>query len=299
MKRHAFLIMAHNNWYTLEKLIQIIDAPWNDIYLHIDSKSKDFNQQHFLSLTKAANIRLTKRHEVTWGDESQIRAEMELFKASYQNGPYHYYHLLSGSDLPLINAKGIYDFFDDKECNYLHVESDVSPYILRIKRYHNLFRAKWLPKWGIYILNELSEFCQNKIKIDRLKCLKTKYPILGKGHNWCDLTQVAVEKLIEAEEDIREFTKFTLNSDEMYKQIILLNQPANSIGPIATKDIRCIDWSKKGKHPRIFTISDYETLVDKTSDGSVFARKFDENTDREIIDKIYIRVSGNAGEIKS
>lgn len=80
MHRHAFLIMAHNNWYTLEKLIQIIDAPWNDIYLHIDSKSKDFNKNYFLSLPKNAAIHLTKRHSVTWGNESQIKAEMELFK---------------------------------------------------------------------------------------------------------------------------------------------------------------------------------------------------------------------------
>ena len=119
MQRHAFLIMAHNNWYTLETLIKIIDAPWNEIFLHIDSKAKDFNKKYFLSLPKKATIRLIKRHNVTWGNESQIKAEMELFKESYRNGPYHYYHFLSGTDLPLVDAKGIYSFFEKKNCNYL------------------------------------------------------------------------------------------------------------------------------------------------------------------------------------
>lgn len=284
--------MAHNNWYTLEKLIRIIDAPWNDIYLHIDSKSKDFNERYFLSLSKTSAIRLTRRHDVIWGNESQIKAEMELFKTSYRKGPYHYYHFLSGTDLPLLDAKGIYNFFEDKNCNYLYVEQEVSPFVWRLKNYINVFRSTWIPERIRKNLNVLSEIYQYKMKTDRLVWLKTKYPILGKGHNWCDLTQAAVEKLVAAKKDIRRFTRFTHCSDEMYKQIVLLNQPENSIGSIADTDIRFIDWNKKGNHPRTFTIQDYDTLMDKAAHGYVFARKFDERIDEEIIDKIYRRFTG-------
>lgn len=287
MHRHAFLIMAHNNWYTLEKLIQIIDAPWNDIYLHIDSKSKDFNKNYFLSLPKNAAIHLTKRHNVTWGNESQIKAEMELFKTAFRNGPYSYYHFLSGSDLPLINAKAIRDFFEDKKCNYLFIEGDVSPYLWRLKNYINVFRAKWLSKEAKKRLNILSEIYQYKMKINRLIWLQTKYPILGKGHNWCDLTQAAVAKLIAAKNDIRRFTRFTHCSDEMYKQIVLLNQPEKQIGAISTLGIRYIVWDESKNHPRILTMKDYDSMMAATSRGCVFARKFDADIDRSVIDRIF------------
>ena len=39
--RHAFLVIAHNNWWQLKKLIQQLDDESNDIYVHIDKKSKD------------------------------------------------------------------------------------------------------------------------------------------------------------------------------------------------------------------------------------------------------------------
>lgn len=285
MRRHAFLIMAHNNWYTLETLIKIIDAPWCDIYLHIDSKSKDFNKEHFLSIPKKATIYLTKRHNVTWGNESQIKAEMELFKTSYQKGPYHYYHFLSGSDLPLIDANGIYAYFANKNCNYLHVEEHVTPFVWRLKNYINVFRTVKSPGFRRRF-NIVSEIIQYKLKTNRLKWLQEKYPILGKGHNWCDLTQAAVESLITAEKDIRKFTRFTHCSDEMYKQIILLNQSEDHIGAISNIDIRYIDWEGDGNHPRTLTMKDYDSMIAAATRGSIFARKFDAETDRSVIDKI-------------
>lgn len=285
MHRHAFLIMAHNNWYTLEKLIQIIDAPWNDIYLHVDSKSKGFRKNSILSIPKTSTIQLTKRHDVTWGNESQIKAEMELFKTAYCNGPYYYYHFLSGADLPLLSAKDLYNYFEDKECNYLHTEPNATPFEWRLKSYINVFRS--FPTFARKRLNILSEICQHKMHINRLIWLKNQYPILGKGHNWCDLTHRAVEKLIQAEGNIRKFTRFTHCSDEMYKQIVLLNQPEEQIGAISNIDIRYIDWSENNNHPRTLTINDYDSLMNSTSQGCVFARKFDANIDQSVIDKIY------------
>ena len=35
-KRHAYLIMAYNNWRQLRMLLELLDDPRNDIYIHID-----------------------------------------------------------------------------------------------------------------------------------------------------------------------------------------------------------------------------------------------------------------------
>ena len=37
--KHAYCIMAHNNWEQLQLLVSAIDDSRNDIYLHIDKKS--------------------------------------------------------------------------------------------------------------------------------------------------------------------------------------------------------------------------------------------------------------------
>lgn len=38
-RRHAYLIMAHNQWDVLEQLLRALDDPRNDIFLHIDKKT--------------------------------------------------------------------------------------------------------------------------------------------------------------------------------------------------------------------------------------------------------------------
>lgn len=69
--RHAYLIMAHNNWYTLERLILLLDASWNDIYIHIDKKAKEFNFDYFSNLCRASKIFFIKRRDVSWGGEAR------------------------------------------------------------------------------------------------------------------------------------------------------------------------------------------------------------------------------------
>lgn len=41
--KHAYLIMAHNEFDILEKQLRLLDDYRNDIYIHIDKKVKQFN----------------------------------------------------------------------------------------------------------------------------------------------------------------------------------------------------------------------------------------------------------------
>lgn len=47
IKKHAMLIMAHNQFEILEKLMTQLDHERNDIYIHIDRKSRGFEQSYF------------------------------------------------------------------------------------------------------------------------------------------------------------------------------------------------------------------------------------------------------------
>ena len=56
LKKHAYLIMAHNNFYVLNKLILLLDDERNDIYIHIDKKVKEFDFDVFKKICKKENI---------------------------------------------------------------------------------------------------------------------------------------------------------------------------------------------------------------------------------------------------
>ena len=40
-KKHAYLIIAHNNWKQLSLLLSVLDDERNDIYIHIDNTVHD------------------------------------------------------------------------------------------------------------------------------------------------------------------------------------------------------------------------------------------------------------------
>mgnify|MGYP003242190134 CR=1 FL=1 len=62
--RHAFLIIAHNNWWQLKQLIQLLDAENHDIYIHIDKKSISFSEKGFLNLTFKSKVYFFQEYEV-------------------------------------------------------------------------------------------------------------------------------------------------------------------------------------------------------------------------------------------
>lgn len=284
-QKQAILIMAHNNWNQLEQLIKYFDHEQTDIFLHVDKKAKGFDRKLFSSVCKSANLTILKQRKIHWGTNDQILCELDLFKTALMSGPYQYYHLLSGNDVPLVPFNIFYDFFKENENNYLTAD-DEPQFEIRFQLYLNIFeKISFLPKRFIQFLNDKSNALQLKISINRLKKLKSVFPVLRHGHNWCDLKQEAVEEIISKEKEIKRFSRFSSCGDEMYKQIILCN--SEKPFPLTDESIRGIDWSSGGRHPKIFTSADIEQIKDYIAQGKLLARKFDEKTDSSIIERIY------------
>lgn len=113
--KHAYLIMAPNDFYILDKLIHSIDNTNNDIFIHIDKKVYNFDKQKFLSITSYSKVFFVDNFNVYWGEYSQIQAEISLFESAYNSGNYRYCHLISGSDMILKNQNWIHDFFNKND----------------------------------------------------------------------------------------------------------------------------------------------------------------------------------------
>ena len=278
--KHAYLIMAHNNFYILEKLLIMLDDSRNDIFIHIDKKVKNFNFQYFKELCNYSQVVFTpKRINVKWGGSSQVRNEMNLFKTAYKYNPdgYKYYHLISGVDLPIKTQDYIHDFFEDKGENYIYYKENISIYNeQRISWYHvNIQNKKLISYFNIL---------QEKLNVNRMK--NSKYEI-KKGYNWASLTHDAIKVILKSERDIYRFTSYSICADEMYKQMVLHYHNAKIYKDVSgkTSDLRLVDWKRgNGNNPYIFKTEDFDIL--KESDR-LFARKFDAETDKVIIDKVY------------
>ena len=94
-------------------------------------------------------------------------------------------------------------------------------------------------------------------------------------------------RYIQSSKELIEFHKYTCTPDEMLFQSILCSND-KFMPEMANSHLRYIDWSDKSPHPKIFTTADWPVLKEKIDDPEdyLFARKFDEDVDSEILDQI-------------
>ncbi len=282
MSKHAYLIMAHSQFEQLKKLIKLLDDPRNDIFVHVDAKSGDFNQDLFVNLTSQASLSFIKRKRVTWGAYSQVRCELDLLESATKE--YHdYYHLLSGSDLPIKSQDEIHAFFDENyQVEYLSIHDGVMEtkcYRDRIQVYHFLQELLGKKKsdslifkfdWALLKLQEL-------LHVDRLKKSHVEFQ---KGTNWFSITHELAQYVVSVTPSLRKMYKFTKCADEVFLHTLAWNSQFRD--RIQSDSKRLIDW-KRGR-PYTFRLEDYDTLMNSSC---FWARKFNEDLDPEIVTKIF------------
>lgn len=296
MKKHAYLIMAHDNFYILEKLIQLIDYDLNDIYIHIDKKAKNFNFNYFRNLVNKSNIYFVKRFNVRWGGYSIVEAELELLNKAIK-GEYEYYHIISGVDLPLKSQEYIHKFFNaNRGKEFINIEKIESTSWRdieiknRVKLYHFINNIVNLRSKNriITFLRKIQDKLINlqvKLHVDRYKA------DIWYGSNWCSITNECVKYLLDNIDTIIKDYKYTHASDELFIQNIIAENTKlmNDIYKWEKdSNMRLIDWNRG--NPYVFKSSDFEELI---KSDMLFARKFDCSVDKKIIDKIYSFINNN------
>lgn len=274
--KHAYLVIAHNNICILNCLLEMIDDSRNDIYLLIDKKSS-LNHAKIYSCKQSRLFRLKPVINILWGNFSQIEAELYLMKEAHKQGRYAYYHLLSGSDLPLHTQDEIHLFFSKhhgKEfIGFAQGKQNKHDCYRKVMQYHffpHYQRERYFKKVLLYILNKISGICINSIK-KREEDIQFK-----KGCNWFSITDECCKYILSKEKFIRERFRYTLCADEIFLQSLVFNsdfyRKCFNISSEYEGCMREIDW-KRGK-PYTWTIHDREEL-DKSQ--KLFARKFSDS----------------------
>ncbi len=278
--KHAYLILTHGDMPLLPTLLRCIDDSRNDIYVHVDKKTRLIPDLH----TEKARLQiLTERVDVRWGDVSMLEAELKLFETALASQePYAYFHLLSGVDLPLKSQDEIHRFCDanqGKEFIGYSETSETAEIERNVHRWHpfpKLFKRKSIL---LRVIRKCALLLQDGLHIRKNPDIR-----FMKGAQWVSITEAMARLFVSQREWILKTFDHTLNCDEIVMQTLCWNSPlkeniyslenewAGNMRKIGWHDGHLSDWSAK----------DYDELV---TSGAFFARKFNPS-DPAFIDRI-------------
>lgn len=295
--KFAYLVMVHEFNSILETLLALLDDPRNDIFIHVDKKSNNFSYEKIEQLVKESQVFYVPQVDVIWGDVSQINAEMALLDYATSQNSYDYYHLLSGSDLPLKSQDEIHEFFKMHEGDeFVDLFSAEFSLVNRVN-YYNLFRKK-IGRGNTITTNLLKRVSYLLIYIQKIVGIKRNKQVeFQKGANWFSITDSFAKYVVEKREWIEKVFAYTECGDEVFLQTILINSDYfqnvhsldydNSVNTIK----RLIIF--ENYKPNVFIENDLELLLDTSA---LFARKFDQGVSDIVVSKLYDKLKGDKRE---
>lgn len=283
----AILILAHKNVQQVVELSRKLNSNFN-VYIHFDKKMT--LDDNFLKILENENIRYISQEDVKWGSWSIVRATIALMNLALSDKDNRYFHLISGQDWPIINSQEIYDFFEDKNSIYMERYSAD-----RVKKSHEEI-INWQKYYYYYdvinrrklygkIFHRLTIKLQGLLKINKFKKLKINLDIYA-GSQWGSLPRDAVEfalDYLDSHENVYKMFETGFCSDEFWLPTILANS-SKFRNRYENYNYHFIKWTEQhGSYPAIL---DENNFIELRQSKAFFARKFDADISRKLIEKL-------------
>jgi len=146
-------------------------------------------------------------------------------------------------------------------------------------------------------LSPVSVKLQKLLGVNRIKNAPV---VFQKGGVWFSITHALACYVVDNMPRYRAYYRHSSCADEIWLQTLVANSPFMEKRAFMgwddelTATMRYVDWNVDGASPRTLTSADYDTLMQS---GMLFARKFDEAVDAQIINRITDTI--RAGQSKS
>lgn len=265
--RHAWLIIAHNEFEILQRLVSALDAPESSFFIHIDKKVKTLPIIH---AEQGEVIFLAERIDVRWGSVSQIKCEFALIEAAASRGSFDFYHILSGTTLPLKPKEELFSLFEkySGKCLLSGLCKDL-PYqeTLKVRRY-NCFLKNYASTNTVK--RTVSQFLwKSAIALQRYLGIETnRGAVFYKASNWLSLSDSAVKYLISKKKQIFKKYRYSFCGDEYFIPSELISSPLNET---VNNKICYLLHHIERSNAQTYHLTDFDTLCNS---GYWFARKF-------------------------
>lgn len=289
----AFLLLAHKNARQVARLFHAIHRPDDVVVLHFDRRAEPALHRLGRELaSKHPNVILLPSHTILWGGARMASVQMAAMAAALRaSDRWHHFINLTGQDFPI---KPIADLdallAAQPNANYVSWFDPVlrplwSNARERLQRYY--FEWPWLervlriPGFG----RRFRKLMGWQNKLPHLPGYSREWPDFRYygGANHVILSRAGCTYLTtdpEAQRIIR-WLKHAAHANEIVYQTVLLNSPLSPT--IVNGHLREIDFPEHAPHPRTLRLKDFNWL---THSAGYFARKFDDNVDAEILDRL-------------
>ncbi len=290
MKRHAYLVLAHDNQFQLEQLLSLLEDDRNDIYLQADAKG---SLQLDPLAARHPRLVILPPMRICWAAFSMIRAELALLRRAV-DGHYHYYHLLTGSDLPLVSQDVIHAHLEHSDEEYINFAPEYKDFAhFKAAYYHLLLETANYKK--IRLLHAIRHGLvrlQMLVGMDRSRKSKESF---YHGSTYFSITHPFARYVLAQEPWIARTFHHGLSCDEVFMQTLVMKSPfrdhLHDPRQGMTGNLRYINWRRReGNSPYTFRMADWEELMQAGS-KAFFARKFNRAVDSGIVDALVARLS--------
>ncbi|MDD2870867.1 MAG: beta-1,6-N-acetylglucosaminyltransferase [Candidatus Gracilibacteria bacterium] len=271
----AYLILVHRLPKQFKRMFKSLYVPNNYYLIHIDKKADQKIHSEIKEFIKDfQNTYILESESIVWGGYSMVQVELNGIKKLLEiSAKWDFFINLSGQDFPMKSQKEITNYLSKNINNsYLKIAEQLLERPETMNRIENYFIDNG--DNVSQIISKKRDYMENVI------------PYIG--GQWMILTRKCCEFIINNIET-KKFEKFytnTLIADESFFQTLLMNSSFS--GKIINDDKRSIIWVAEGDiklRPKTFNNTDIDFL---SINGNLFARKFDDNIDSDIINQIMV-----------
>jgi len=264
-------LTVHRNPDQVKRLVRRLTHPRVDIYLHVDRRIDPAPYA-----TAGATIHPDPT-PVVWGSWDLVEATQRLLEFARQRGRYSHFTHLSGQDYPLLPIDRIVEAIGSSQGQILDMQWS------KQDRSH-----RWAP-YSVTTSDPVAHFLQRLYMRYLRYVLRRRSRPLPEGLSFAcgsalwTLTDQAVDwifRFVRTRPDVPRFFRNTLNTSEMFYQILLQASPfRDQLG----EHRHYIDWNAGLSHPKTLGVEDFPALA---ASHQWFARKFDTTVDEQILDRI-------------
>ncbi len=213
----CYLILAHDNFKHLDRLIAALNVDDVSFFIHIDRKTEEQYE------SDKENVVIIPEHfDIRWGGYQMIEASLALMRmATKRVADADYYILLSGVDYPIRPKAFLYKLLEQKK-EYIDILLMPAPAKPMSRFYYRYFEYD---RRNIKLYNPkfLFEVLLKKLNVRRNIPFK-----LYAGTQWFALTRECLSYIldtIEKEPSYERFFKYSLVPDESFFHTIIGNSP--------------------------------------------------------------------------
>jgi hypothetical protein len=275
----AYIVSAYRNPDQVVRLIRRLDGTGVDFFVHVDKKASDAEYGRIVQdLDALDNVHFLERHRCYWGGFGHVRATLKGIEAATRSGrDFDYVVLLTGQDYPIASNDQIAEFLRSSGGSSFmaHFPLPTDEWegggLQRIDRWHVRLGARR------YVVPP-----RPRVGLER------RFPAglqpYGGSAYWC-LSRPSVdylERFVRENPSFVRFFRYVEVPDEIFFQTILMNSPLRDT--VVNDDLRYVEWRNwNDARPASLGKEDFARIM---ASGKLFARKFDIEQDRDVLDLI-------------